>query len=317
MSTEDLNDSEVVLYGADNRVQFTDTTAVPGVGYYYTVTHVGTEQTESDHSPEVFAVTPAEDGANSSPQIDIIAPSQQTWASHPRIVAYLSASAGIDTGSVRVWFDQPLGDPDNGGRVAGEDISDLAYRLEDGVIIIPLGPEYGLPSQTLATMTVEAADLKGTVATNQVPMFVTTVSAQPPVADMKVSQPTMEMGGSQVVDFDASDSTDTDGKIYRWEWYFGDGSTGIGRQVRHAYGAGGTYTVQLLVRDNEGGVSVVTQDVEVEGLPQTCDPEQNQDCDGNGTAGGGGCEVATRKVSTSGVVLLIVLLVRPWRTRRR
>ena len=42
---------------------------------------------------------------------------------------------------------------------------------------------------------------------------------------------------------DAGASTDSDGTLVAYEWDFGDGNTGTGPVVRHAYAAPGTYTV--------------------------------------------------------------------------
>ncbi len=54
------------------------------------------------------------------------------------------------------------------------------------------------------------------------------------------------------VNFDASNSSDSDGTIESWEWSFGDGSTGLGESVSHTYTDPGTYTVVLIVIDNDG-----------------------------------------------------------------
>jgi serine protease len=48
--------------------------------------------------------------------------------------------------------------------------------------------------------------------------------------------------------FDASASTDDRG-IANYTWTFGDGQSGSGATVNHAYGSGGTFTVQLIVTD--------------------------------------------------------------------
>ena len=58
------------------------------------------------------------------------------------------------------------------------------------------------------------------------------------------------------VNFDASGSTDPDGSIANYAWEFGDGNTGSGVTPTHRYGAAGTYTVSLVVTDNQGLSSV-------------------------------------------------------------
>ena len=58
---------------------------------------------------------------------------------------------------------------------------------------------------------------------------------------------------NQLVQFNASSSTPpAGGSIIRYQWDFGDGSTGTGVAVSHAYTAPGQYTVTLVVQDNVG-----------------------------------------------------------------
>ncbi|MBF4630518.1 PKD domain-containing protein [Clavibacter michiganensis subsp. phaseoli] len=55
--------------------------------------------------------------------------------------------------------------------------------------------------------------------------------------------------------FDGSPSTDADGTVASYAWAFGDGTTGTGKTVDHAYAAAGTYAVSLTVTDDKGLVS--------------------------------------------------------------
>jgi YVTN family beta-propeller protein len=52
--------------------------------------------------------------------------------------------------------------------------------------------------------------------------------------------------------FDGSASTDPDGLVSEYAWSFGDGTTGSGPGVNHAYRAPGSYGAELSVVDNEG-----------------------------------------------------------------
>lgn len=57
------------------------------------------------------------------------------------------------------------------------------------------------------------------------------------------------------VDFDASGSSDPDGKILSYGWAFGDGTrtrAGAGEKVSHTYTKAGNYTAQLTVMDDSG-----------------------------------------------------------------
>jgi alpha-tubulin suppressor-like RCC1 family protein/chitodextrinase len=63
--------------------------------------------------------------------------------------------------------------------------------------------------------------------------------------------------------FDASASDDPDGAVTGYEWDFGDGGTGTGEMTAHDYAAGGSYTVELVVTDDEGATDTATAQVSV------------------------------------------------------
>jgi uncharacterized protein YjdB len=64
-----------------------------------------------------------------------------------------------------------------------------------------------------------------------------------------------EINVDQPVTFDASGSSDPDGKIISYQWDFGDGTTGAGKIVQHTFTLAGSYTVTLTVADNHGVVN--------------------------------------------------------------
>ena len=88
---------------------------------------------------------------------------------------------------------------------------------------------------------------------------------QLPTADFSYSPTTPKE--NETIYFNGSSSSDPDGDIVSWEWNFGDGSIGAGENVTHVYqwGAGNskTYTVTLLVTDNNGGSDTVGKTVTV------------------------------------------------------
>jgi PKD repeat protein len=57
---------------------------------------------------------------------------------------------------------------------------------------------------------------------------------------------------NQSITFDASGSYDSDGTIQNFTWNFGDGTKSYEKTTLHAYSEMGTYTVKLLVVDNDG-----------------------------------------------------------------
>ena len=57
---------------------------------------------------------------------------------------------------------------------------------------------------------------------------------------------------SEAFPFTAEESTDADGRLTKYEWDFGDGSTAEGSPVEHAFAESGTYEVRLTVTDDAG-----------------------------------------------------------------
>jgi PKD repeat protein len=70
----------------------------------------------------------------------------------------------------------------------------------------------------------------------------------PPVASAGPDQ----VVTASVVSFDGGGSSDPDGKIARYDWDFGDGTTGSGPHPTHVYEKTGRYEVGLTVTDNSG-----------------------------------------------------------------
>ncbi|MCW3986207.1 MAG: PKD domain-containing protein, partial [Candidatus Bathyarchaeota archaeon] len=83
-----------------------------------------------------------------------------------------------------------------------------------------------------------------------------TILNRPPVAVFTESTETVNTG--EIISFDASDSYDPDGTIVSFFWDFGDGTNASGVTIGHAYADNGTYTVTLIITDDDGATAIAT-----------------------------------------------------------
>ena len=109
------------------------------------------------------------------------------------------------------------------------------------------------PNGTVVQYRIRAFDYANNWAASGVYSY--TVGAPPnlpPVAIFTESAETVPIG--VVIHFNASGSYDQDGEIVSYFWNFGDGTNATGVIVDHAYASSGSYTVTLMVTDNDGAV---------------------------------------------------------------
>lgn len=92
--------------------------------------------------------------------------------------------------------------------------------------------------------------------------FLPVVAPKSPVAIMAWS-PTHPVAGQTTVSFDASNSVDPDGAITQFIWEFGDGTVGHGKTATHVYASAGTYTLELVILDEDGMSSRDVQTITV------------------------------------------------------
>ncbi len=86
---------------------------------------------------------------------------------------------------------------------------------------------------------------------------------QPPVAEFTFTPSTGE--APLTVDFDASVSHDPDGTITSYSWDFGDGGTGSGETISYTFNTPGTYSLSMVVTDNDGATDVTYNTIVVQG----------------------------------------------------
>lgn len=89
---------------------------------------------------------------------------------------------------------------------------------------------------------------------------------QAPVAIFSISSSSIYVGN--VVSFDATSSTDSDGSIVKYLWNFGDGTIGDGLHIDHIYNTTGTFQVELSVEDNMEASASTTGSILVADRPE-------------------------------------------------
>jgi PKD repeat protein len=89
---------------------------------------------------------------------------------------------------------------------------------------------------------------------------------QPPSPTAVISGPTTGRVG-QTVTFDGSGSSINGGKIVKYEWNFGDGTTGSGVKVTHTYAKAGSYKVSLKVTASDGATATAGHGIQIERPP--------------------------------------------------
>lgn len=109
---------------------------------------------------------------------------------------------------------------------------------------------HSYPDNGNYTVTLTVTDNDGATSSTNATKI---VQNRPPTASFTRSAGTVYTG--ETVTFNASSSHDPDGSIILFSWDFGDGYTGNGSIVDHAYADNGTYTMILVETDNDGATA--------------------------------------------------------------
>ncbi|NIQ68272.1 MAG: PKD domain-containing protein, partial [Candidatus Aminicenantes bacterium] len=119
-------------------------------------------------------------------------------------------------------------------------------------------PDVSVETTYMVKLTVE--DDGGETASVIKPIVISVTDNKPPVAAFSYS-PQEPMVGDTI--YFISESTDEDGTIVAYQWYFGDGSASTLKNPSHRYNVtqAATFNVQLIVTDDGGKTGSITQGI--------------------------------------------------------
>jgi hypothetical protein len=124
-----------------------------------------------------------------------------------------------------------------------------AGTLASGGALLRTGSN-GEARDTLTTDRSTTVTVTSGVVSASITVEVEVTDNQPPQA-LLVASPTNPTVG-QLVNFNASASSDPDGTIVSFAWDFGDGDTASGERVTHSYETANSFNVLLVVTDDQG-----------------------------------------------------------------
>jgi len=125
-----------------------------------------------------------------------------------------------------------------------------SWNFGDGSSSSSRNPSHTFTNNGSFTVTLTARDKDGGEGSDQ---LIVTVSNIPP--QNVNAGPDQTVNEGQIVQFSGNATDPGSGDVLSYQWNFGDGSSGGGKNASHAYSDNGTYTVSLIVSDGDGSGS--------------------------------------------------------------
>ncbi len=144
-----------------------------------------------------------------------------------------------------------------GGVAGGSDTHTYQWEFGDGGMSALKDPTHAYMDDGIFAANLTVTDDDGCSDTTTIIMY---VYDREPLADAGSDRSVTLI---DEVTFDGSGSQSYPDSIVSYEWDFDDGETATGMTVKHTFGAIGTYTVTLMVTDDDGSVDTDTAIVKV------------------------------------------------------
>jgi PKD repeat protein len=206
-----------------------------------TATGVTVSHAYADNGSYTVTLTVTDnDGATDS------ADDTKTVVNTPPVASFTESAHRVDTDET-IFFDATASYDLDGTIVS------YSWDFGDGTTGNGVEVEHAYDDDGIYTVTLTVTDDDGATDTAEATK---TVNNLGPVAAFTESAHTVDTG--ETIYFDASASYDPDGTIVSYSWDFGDGTTGTGVEVEHAYEENGVYTVRLTVTDDDGATDSAT-----------------------------------------------------------
>ena len=138
-------------------------------------------------------------------------------------------------------------------------ISSYTWNSTDSQIASGISPTFTYNTAGTYTITLTVTDNDGATDTQDKTVFVTKEDNEPPVASFTAT-PTSGLA-PLTVNFDATDSSDSDGSISSYAWSSSDGQAATGINASFTYVDAGEKTITLTVTDDDGVTHTSSQSV--------------------------------------------------------
>lgn len=174
--------------------------------------------------------------------------------------AVISSSTAMGPATLQVTFDGSTSTAASGASITG-----YSWSFGDGSEATGATAAHSYTTAGTYTATLTVTDTQGLTNSASTPIVVTAPVVIANKAPTAAATATPTSGTAPLtVNFDGSQSADSDGSIATYEWAFGDGSTATGKTASHTYIGAGDYTATLQVTDNQGATGTTTVSIKAE-----------------------------------------------------